>query len=492
MAPDFDIHIGTRDLWGGGQQPFGLTDRDAFQHVWLNGQTGVGKSALMRSMFIQAVHNNHGCTLIDPNGDLANEILDYIPLSRRDDVVFIDPSRAEHVLPINPFYNIPIDKRPLLAQDFTEACRDIWLDSWGERCDWILSNTVAAVLDAPVSLRPTLLSIPLVLADKHYRAKILAHVKNPNVRRFFETEFLRWPESKRSDYIMPVENKIGKIIANPFVANLLSPYQPAFQLKYAITRRSILIVRLSKGAIGANPTNLLGSLAISAILNAAMAQEAIPYEDRIPHFLFIDETHNLKTTALTTAFSEHRKYKLSIVASSQYTDQIDDDVLTSMFGNIGTIVAFRSSATDADRFEKHIGEFPAHHYTQLGTGEVRVRLLQGGAPVVPFRAVTTIDHHPPVNKATQILTYNRERYTKPRAQVEQDYIGWLRKALFSPTAMKQHKKKVVAPPKSKPTSAPRPPASDQPAVISARGDVARANIRAILEAKKPTRRKLRR
>ncbi len=490
MAPDFSIHIGMRDLWGGGQTPFGLTDRDAFQHVWLNGQTGVGKSALMRSMFIQAVYNGHGCTLIDPNGDLANEILDDIPLSRRNDVVVVDPANADHVLPINPFYTIPVDKRPLLAADFTEACRKIWVDSWGERCDWILYNTVAAVLDAPASLRPTLLSVPLLLADKHYRTKLLAHVQDSNVRRFFAKEFLRWSDKDRSNYIMPVENKIGKLIANPFVRNMLCPYHPAFQIKDAIPRRAILIIRLSKGALGATATNLLGSLSISTILNAAMEQEAVPYEDRIPHFLFIDEKHNLTTTALTTAYSEHRKYKLAIVASSQYTDQIDDEVLTSMFGNIGTIIAFRSSAADADRFAKHIGQFPPEQYIQLGTGEVRVRLLQDGTPVVPFRAVTTIDHHPPADKAKQILTYNRERYTKPRARVEQDYARWLGKALAGPTSPIQTSKNRKPPQRATPAPGPRTDA--QPATISARGDAARANIRAILGAKKPTRRRPRR
>ena len=146
MASDFDIHIGTQELWGGGERPFGLNVDDVFQHVWLNGQTGVGKSALMRSMFAQTIANGNGCTLIDLNGDLSNEVLDDIPLSRRDDVIICDPSDTEHVLPINPFYQIPLDKRAIVAADFNEACRHIWADSWGERMDWILYNVVAATV----------------------------------------------------------------------------------------------------------------------------------------------------------------------------------------------------------------------------------------------------------------------------------------------------------------------------------------------------------
>jgi len=220
MASNFDIHIGTRELWGGATTPFGLNVDDVFQHVWLNGQTGVGKSALMRSMFAQAVANGHGCTLVDLNGDLANEVLDAIPLARRDDVVICDPSDADHVLPINPFYQIPIDKRAIVAADFTDACRHIWADSWGERMDWILYNVVAAILHAPEKLRPTILSIPALLTVQHYREQIIRHVQDLEVVRFFDHEFDRYSANKRSEFIMPIENKIGKIIALPSIVSI--------------------------------------------------------------------------------------------------------------------------------------------------------------------------------------------------------------------------------------------------------------------------------
>ena len=155
MADDLHIHIGTRERWGGVTEPFGLSERDAFQHVWMNGQTGVGKSALLLSMFAQVVAHGHGCTLIDLNGDLANDALNLIPLSRRDDVIFSDAADTEHVLPINPFYRIPADRRSTVASDFTEAAKQIWIESWGERLDWVLLNVVSAILDAPECPAPS-------------------------------------------------------------------------------------------------------------------------------------------------------------------------------------------------------------------------------------------------------------------------------------------------------------------------------------------------
>ena len=496
MASDFDIHIGTRELWGGGTTPFGLNVDDVFQHVWLNGQTGVGKSALMRSMFAQTIANGHGCTLIDLNGDLSNEVLDDIPLARRNDVVICDPSDADHVLPINPFYKIPIDKRAIVAADFTEACRHIWADSWGERMDWILYNVVAAILHAPENLRPTILSIPALLTVQHYREQIIKHVHDVEVVRFFEHEFDRYSANKRSEFIMPIENKIGKIIANPFVHNVLAPYRSSFQFNNAIRGRTIVIVRLPKGTIGSTPAKLLGSLVVSTIINAALEQADLDYDDRVPHFLFIDEQHNLNTTALTSAYSELRKYKLGIISSTQYTDQMPDDVLKSMFGNIGTIIAFRSSANDAHRFEHQIGEFPAHQYTQLGLGQVRVRLIASGSPKVPFRATTDIEHIIPVNKSDQIRRYNRERYTKPRTDVEHDYGRWIRKLLTDPAVIRAQRHKIAEKRKQRtvrPVTLPSSQAHN--GTISERGQTALKNIKSILqkaERRKPTRRRKRR
>ena len=483
MAEDYDIQIGTREVWGQ-DIPVGLNVQDCFQHAWMNGATGVGKSTLMLSMYSQVVRSGHGLTLIDIGGELSDNALAITPLSRMKDLIFYDPARRDYVLPINPFYRVPRDRRAVTASDFTEATKHIFNESWGERMDWILYNVVAAILDAPDELQPTILSIPLVLTNDLYRKQIIKHIKDPSVVRFFEDEFERWPKQRRQEYIMPIENKIGKLIANPMIRNSLAPYKPTFQFHSAVSKKSILIIRLPKGTLGSS-AKLLGSIGVSTIMNAAIEQDVLPYELRTPHFLFIDEFHNLMTRAPTSGFSELRKYKLSIVAATQFTDQINDidpTMLSSMFGNIGTIIAFRSSSTDAKLFSAQLGKFEERQYTDLGLGQVRVRLVREGYADEPVLAQTHPPELPLKNHTKQLLAYVRDHYMKPRQVVEDLYTRWLRKVLLNPRDRLNERKRIKAAQRRKalkqiPTAARSPSTS----TITKRGENAKQQIRSLLK-----------
>ena len=284
MAKDKYIHIGTTGTWS--PHPFGLIDRDIFQHILINGQTGSGKSSLMRSIYAQIVQYGLGCTLIDLNGDLSKDCLEDIRPVFRNRVVYIDPTDTEHVLPINPFYRVPTDKISKVADDFVKNCKAIWKDSWGERMDWYLYNITAAVLHAPEELNPTILSINLMLGVPNYRSAVLKHVKDPEIIRFFKTEFNKLTPTKRKEVIMPIENKIGKFVANPYVRNMLSPYEPSFQIKDAIAKRSIVILRLPKGTLGETAAQLLGSMTVSTLINSAQEQDSLPEKKTCPALSF--------------------------------------------------------------------------------------------------------------------------------------------------------------------------------------------------------------
>ena len=438
------IKIGTTDRPYVGIKPFGLTVPDAFQHASIFGQTGTGKTSVMLSMFSQVVRKGHGVTLIDLNGDLSYDALNRIHPSRHDDVVFFDPMDTEHVLPINPFYDIHPDQRHNVALDFTEAAKHIWEDSWGERMDWILRNIVSAILDAPTDLTPSILSIPMMLQDTRYRRRVIKHIRTKRVRDFFEKTFEHYSKTRREEYVTPIQNKIDKILTNPFITNVLTPYEPTFQFSSAINQKSILIVRLSTGELGAEPAGLLGSLTVSTIIKAAMAQASRAPRKRIPHFLFIDEQHNLKANGLAKAYAEARKYKLGIITTAQYIDQLDPELIASMFGNIGTTIAFRSSPSDAELLARKFGTFTPSRFTDLGLGEVIVRLLRDGRPTEPFEASTTIDAVQPYNNAESIITYVRERYTKPRHEVEEEYLAWAKKQSISDAQLRDEREKTKA------------------------------------------------
>ena len=228
-----------------------------------------------------------GLALIDPHGDLALEVLDLVPPHRIDDVVFIDPSDLDHIVGFNPFYRVAPDEQALVASNLVAAFRHVWADSWGPRLEYILYNAVAALLAAPDPLRPTFLAIPRLLVDPDYRRRVLMGVTDPRVRSFFHDEFDQWGERQLAEALSPVQNKIGQVISNPAVRNVLSQWHPRFDLDEAMKMRKILIVRLPKGTLGADPANLLGSLLVAGLLQAAM-RRADP-STRVPFHLYIDE-----------------------------------------------------------------------------------------------------------------------------------------------------------------------------------------------------------
>lgn len=433
MEQPFDLQLGTREIWGT-RHAFGLSEADRFHHTFIVGQTGVGKSSLLRQMILQDVLADRGVALIEPHGDLVDDILDYIPLRRRNDVVILDPSDTEHVVTINPFYNVPLDERALVAANFVAAMKHIWGDSWGARLEWILYNAVAATLDAPSELRPTLLSIPLILANDTYRRKIVSHIKDRRVASFFADEFGAWSERQRAEYVTSIQNKIGQVIANPFIRNTLVPWRPTVNIPALIEQNAILLVRLPKGRLGAEPANLIGSLIIATIVQAAMRRQSQPYEERAGFHLVIDELHNFVSSALAPALSELRKYKCSICAASQYLEAIDPTLRSAIFGNVGNLIAFRTSSDDAEHLARAIGEYNVTTFRDLPRGQVCARLTEDGMPQRAFIGETLMQEYPREDGREQIIRYCRERHARPRAVIEGYLALWFDNALEPKTS----------------------------------------------------------
>lgn len=431
MEPLLDLQLGTREIWGL-RHPFGLTEADTFHHTAIFGQTGVGKSSLLRQIILQHIYANRGVALIEPHGDLIDDILDFIPLARRNDVVVFDPADIEHVVTINPFFNMPADERALLAANFVAAMKHIWDDSWGPRLEYILYNTIAATLDAPAELRPTLLSIPLILANEPYRRKVVPHIKDRRVASFFADEFAAWPERQRTDYVSPIQNKIGQILANPFIRNTLVPWRPTLSIPELIDKNAILLVRLPKGRLGAEPANLIGSLLIATLVQATMRRQAQPPEARVGFHLIVDELHNFVSSALVPALSELRKYRCSITVATQYLAALHPSLLDALFGNVGNLIAFRTSADDAEHLARAIGDYSPATFRELPRGTVCARLTQDGMPQAPLIGDTVNFDYPRQRGAESILRYCRERYARPRAVIEGYLTHWLENALERP------------------------------------------------------------
>jgi hypothetical protein len=422
MESDFVV-IGEREVWG---YPLlcGLARQDRRQHLYIIGQTGTGKSTLLSDLIAQDIANGDGCAFIDPHGDTARQILSRIPAHRTDHVVLIEPADLANPVALNPFFRVPKDDRPLVASNLVATFRHLWRDSWGPRLEYLLYNTIAAVLDAPDHLRPTLLSIPRMYVDPVYRRAIVTNIQDPQVRQFWVGEFESWSERFLAEVISPVQNKVGALVASPALRNILGQWRPTMDLAQIMNEQGILIANLSKGQIGEDKANMLGAFIVSGFEAAAMRRARLPEADRRDFYLHIDEFHNFGTDAFASILSESRKMRLSLTIAHQYIAQVPELIQDAIFGNVGSIVAFRVGAEDAERLARELTEYSPATLRSLPRGMVCARLLQSGEIGQPFLGQISAPVPHGRGRDTNIRLQSRQRYARDRAIVEANISAW--------------------------------------------------------------------
>jgi hypothetical protein len=416
------ILIGTRQGWKD-PQPFGISAEDHRFHVYIIGKTGSGKTTLLRNLLIQHISLGHGVGLIDPHGDLAEDILDCIPASRTDDVVYFNPSDLEFPIAMNLLANVPKDERHLVASGVVAACKTIWHESWGPRLEYILYNAIAALLDCG---NTSLLGVNRLLTDERYRDWVVRQVKDPFIRAFWENEYDNYDPRFQREAIAPIQNKLGQFLLNPVVRNILGQVKRKVDIRFTMDRERLFIANLAKGKLGHDKANLLGALLVSQFQLAAMARADTPEQERKDFFLFIDEFQNFSTESFASILSEARKYRLSLGLSHQFIQQLAPGIQQAVLGNVGTLVCFRIGHFDAEIMEKAFGkEFLAHQLVDLGRYEIAMQLCENGESRYPFQGTTL----PPIDsihgRREKIIARSRERFTTPRAKVTEKLERWI-------------------------------------------------------------------
>src|SRR5262245_15466696 len=333
---DFTIYIGNRTTWGE-ERSFGIQPEDARHHTYIIGRTGSGKTTLLRNMIIQHLYHGSGLALLDPHGDLADELLDHYPPSRADDLVYFNPSDLDFPIGLNLLANVPPDDRHLVASGITAAFKSIWRDSWGPRMEYILYNALAALLDCH---NTSLLGVNRMLTDAEYRAWVIRQVKDPFVRNFWSEEFAGYDARFVREAIAPIQNKIGQFLMNPPIRNILGPVKSKIDFRFMMDTGRVFIANLSKGKLGADKANLLGSLLATQFQLAAMSRTDAAETDRRDFHLFIDEFHNFTTDSFAAMLAEARKYRLCLTLSHQYLDQLSPEVRQAVFGKAGSLITF--------------------------------------------------------------------------------------------------------------------------------------------------------
>jgi type IV secretory pathway TraG/TraD family ATPase VirD4 len=360
--------------------PFALSIPDRLLHTYVIGQTGTGKSTLLANLMRQDIDNGVGFCLIDPHGDLAEEIA-----SAGDNVTLWSPADPTCKVGYNPLAHVAREFRPLIASGIIDALKQQWADAWGARMEHLLRFSLLALLDRPNSSLADV--IPMFL-DKDFRATVLPFVGDQLVSDFWLKEFSAMNYKTAVDGVAPIANKIGAFLAHPLVRkSVCSPDDP-LRLRRVMDEGGHLAINLAKGRLGADTSNVLGGLIVASIANAAYSRQGIPERSRRPFFLYVDEFHSFSTAALVGMLSELRKYGLGLILAHQHTAQLDHEILEAILGNAGTIISFRLGATDAQVFAIQFGTLEARDFTNLPNYEIYIRMMIEGHRCQAFSAKT--------------------------------------------------------------------------------------------------------
>ena len=401
---------------------FGIKAKDRSRHVYVIGKTGMGKSTILENMAAQDVQNGNGFAFVDPHGSAIDTIIKYIPKERMKDVLYFAPFDMENPISFNVMEDVGYDKRHLVVSGLMSTFKKIWVDAWSARMEYILGNTLLALLEYPST---TLLDVNRMLSDKTFRTKVVNYIKDPAVKGFWVDEFAKYTERMAAEATPAIQNKIGQFTANPLIRNIIGQPKSSFDMRVMMDERKIILVNLSKGRVGDTNANLLGSMFITKMYLSAMSRADTSKDDmeNLPNFyLYVDEFQSFANESFADILSEARKYKLNLTIAHQYIEQMSDEVRAAVFGNVGTMITFRVGSYDAEVLEKEFyPTFEAKDIVNLGAYQVYLRLMIDGIGSKPFSSATmapleTTDY----DIVEDVINSSREQFSSPRAQVEKE------------------------------------------------------------------------
>ncbi|HRY63500.1 MAG TPA: type IV secretion system DNA-binding domain-containing protein [Patescibacteria group bacterium] len=413
------------------RRKFGIKRDDRRRHFYVVGKTGMGKTVMLANMIVQDIQRGEGLAVVDPHGELVEELLDFIPSKRINDVVYFNPSDLEHPIAFNILESVDDEYKHLVSSGLMGVFTKIWANMWSARMEYILNNCILALLDSPGN---TLLGINRLLVDKEYRKKIVSKIKDPVVKAFWVEEYANYNERFRTEAIAPIQNKVGQFLSSSVIRNIVGQSKSTIDMREIMDNRKILVLNLSKGRIGEDNSALLGAMMITKIQLAAMSRVDIPEPERKDFYLYVDEFQNFATESFADILSEARKYRLNLIMAHQYVAQLTSvsgggrvtKVKDAVFGNVGTIVMFRIGAPDAEDLIKEFEPyFVEEDLVNLTKYQIYLRLMIDGVASKPFSARTL----PPIKidekgAREKVIAVSRERYANDRLEVEEKIMRW--------------------------------------------------------------------
>ena len=405
-----DINFFAKTTFRNQETIFGLKLEDRLRHVYILGKSGTGKSTLLENMAVDDFKKGRGVAFIDPHGDAAENLLNYIPKDRINDVVYFNPADREYPISLNILETTHPDQAELVTSGIVAIFHKLYGHSWGPRLEYILRNTVLTLTQIPGSTLPDVVK---VLTDAKFRKSLYPKVISPQLLGFWQNEFDGLEEKTRLEHISPILNKVGQFVNSPLIHDLISHPRSTVNLSDILNSGKILIANLSQGKLGEDNSALLGAMLITSLQLSSMTRVDVPESQRREFFLYVDEFQNFATESFIKILSEARKFRLGLILANQYIAQIPEEIQKAIFGNVGTSLCFVLGSEDARVMEAEFGEkFSKEALVSLQKHQVAMKMTVDGAVSQPFLATTL----PPLKSTNlnrdKVVAVSRQRYAK--------------------------------------------------------------------------------
>jgi hypothetical protein len=396
--------------------PFGIRRFDRRRHLYTVGKSGSGKSCLLQLLVKSDIDNGFGCAVLDPHGDLVDNLLKIIPKHRIKDVVLFDPSDSQYPPSFNPMSVARPELKMRAAIGFLDVFKRVFGNDWSEKMDHVIRYAILALFNMPGA---SVISLRKLLADPEFRAKVVSKVEDESVRRFWQVEFESRRHELEDGVVAPILNRLDQLLATDMIRNIIGQPMNLFNFREMMDSRKIVLMKVSKGILGNDNATLLGSLIIAKIYEAAMSRADIPESARQDFYFYVDEVQNFATDSFGEILSESRKYGLCLTFANQFLGQLPDAMRQTVFGNVANIIGFRAGGADAAVLAAEFKpRFVEGDFLNLGVRDFYIKMAINGETQEAFSGRTLEVEYPPEaeNHVREVLQHSRAKYCLPLKQ----------------------------------------------------------------------------
>ena len=426
--PSSGLYLG-KSVFRGVERPVYLSEDDRRRHMYVIGRTGTGKTEFLKSMMLQDILAGKGLCFIDPHGDAAEELLQLIPPQRAEDVIYFDPSDMDRPFGLNMLEAYTEQQRHFVVASIIGLMYKLFDPNKtgiiGPRFEHGVRNAMLTAMSNPGA---TFVEVVRIMTDAEFVKELLPKVQDPVVRRYWTDQIAQTTDFHKSEVLDYTVSKFGRFVTNKMMRNIIGQSESSFDLRKVMDEGKILIMNLSKGKIGEENSNFLGLILVPKILAAAMSRTNVEMEQRRDFYLYVDEFQNFATDTFADILSEARKYRLNLTVANQFIGQIGEDLKNAVFGNVGTLVAFRVGVTDANYLQHEFSPtFTEADLVNVESPHAYIKTIVSGEPVVPFSLDTTKDMkkwknmlNPQIGQAIRELS--RLKFGRDVTQVEASVV----------------------------------------------------------------------